>query len=365
MKVYTYNGSLIKNRTIMGSTKISTGDNREIKGAQQPKRIREGNILVTLSEKGRNLQKLMERVDKGERVNLFQEQNLTKEDITVIYNDQIDEFNQQAAKMEGNLSAPLSKEEREALLQSVLKPATKLHRLIPNIHTNAKLEKSLQNMGEEVKDAAYNIISSDFLAQDTSGKTETERFGQISLGMEKAQYLAQNYMNEEEGVLFLDAMETIAKYGINGTMSSDGKMDYQILWGPMVGAPDDVVSNKEVMKSFDPDSYAYYQGLLEKAAVTEDANKDLDAMRYEMSWFQNASREHPEWFQAKAQEYTEWKQQINNTSVPEIFKDADKTNSDGFMNSLLEQNQQQGLFQESVLRDNIEGFLQSLNKQEF
>lgn len=334
MKVYTYNGSLIKNRTIMGSTKISTGDNREIKGAQQPKRIREGNISVTLSEKGRNLQKLMERVDKGERVNLFQEQNLTKE-------------------------------EREALLQSMLKPATKLHRLIPNIHTNAKLEKSLQNMGEEVKDAAYNIISSDFLAQDTSGKTETERFGQISLGMEKAQYLAQNYMNEEEGVLFLDAMETIAKYGINGTMSSDGKMDYQILWGPMVGASDDVVSNREVMKSFDSDSYAYYQGLLEKAAVTGDANKDLDAMRYEMSWFQNASREHPEWFQAKAQEYTEWKQQINNTSVPEIFKDADKTNSDGFMNSLLEQNQQQGLFQESVLRDNIEGFLQSLNKQEF
>ena len=101
-------------------------------------------------------------------------------------------------------------EERNARFQEALKPAQKLHRIIPNIQTDAKLREGLKGMSEEVVDAAYSIIDNDFLPHNIGDMTEEERQNLIALGMEKARYLAKDMGSQ--GAKFLEAMETIAQY---------------------------------------------------------------------------------------------------------------------------------------------------------
>lgn len=54
---------------------------------------------------------------------------------------------------------------------------------------------------------------------------------------------------------FLSAMETIAKYGMNGMMDEKGNVTYDIKKGPMVGTPDDYLDRVDILKSKAPDLY--------------------------------------------------------------------------------------------------------------
>ena len=44
-----------------------------------------------------------------------------------------------------------------------------------------------------------------------------------AFGLEAAKYLAENYLDESHAADFLSAMETVAKYGLNGSVSDGGK----------------------------------------------------------------------------------------------------------------------------------------------
>ena len=44
-----------------------------------------------------------------------------------------------------------------------------------------------------------------------------------AFGQEAAKYLAENYLDESHAADFLSAMETVAKYGLNGSVSDGGK----------------------------------------------------------------------------------------------------------------------------------------------
>ena len=57
--------------------------------------------------------------------------------------------------------------------------------------------------------------------------SEEERQANISLGMKKAEYAANNFISEDKKVL-LDAMESIAKLASAGKMNADGNMDYGV-----------------------------------------------------------------------------------------------------------------------------------------
>ncbi len=66
----------------------------------------------------------------------------------------------------------LSEEEKTQLLRDSLKPVRKLHRIIPNIQTNDKLEKSLQGADESIVDAAYDIIKHKLLPHQVGSLTQ-------------------------------------------------------------------------------------------------------------------------------------------------------------------------------------------------
>ena len=53
----------------------------------------------------------------------------------------------------------------------------------------------------------YDIIRQNFLVGNTGSMTEEERQANISLGMKKAEYAAENFISEDSRKSFLEAME--------------------------------------------------------------------------------------------------------------------------------------------------------------
>ena len=226
-------------------------------------------------------------------------------------------------------------EERNARFQEALKPAQKLHRIIPNIQTDAKLCDSLKGMNEEIVDAAYSIIDTDFLPHDIGDMTEEERQNLISLGMEKARYLAKDMGSQ--GAKFLEAMETIAQYGMNGRTDENGKVTYDIRKGPMVGAPDDHLDITELMQRIDPKSYERYMSIWTEAMEKKDDSLMMDSVRFFLNWTKWAHKvKQPEIKEIK-DEYISWKEKMQETKVKKSY-DSSLTDMGSFMESIIMQN---------------------------
>ena len=85
---------------------------------------------------------------------------------------------------------------------------------------------ALENCGKEEKGFVYDIIRQNFLVGSSGSMTEEERQANISLGMKKAEYAAQNFIPEESREAFLEAMESIAKLASARKADSSGDMNY-------------------------------------------------------------------------------------------------------------------------------------------
>lgn len=136
--------------------------------------------------------------------------------------------------------------------------------LIGNIITDRALTNSLKEVDKNIVDAAYDIIYENLLKGDVSGLTENQRQSLISLGMEKAKYLAQNHMDGDKAKQFLSAMETVAKYGMNGKVGQNGKVLFNIKQGPIVEGMDD---DYEVLKQRKPELYKKINELQEESST--------------------------------------------------------------------------------------------------
>ncbi len=81
----------------------------------------------------------------------------------------------------------------------------------------------------------YDIIRQNFLVGNTGFMTEEERQANISLGMKKAEYAAENFIPEDSRKSFLEAMESIAKLASAGKADNNGNMDYGVGKGTYLG----------------------------------------------------------------------------------------------------------------------------------
>lgn len=79
------------------------------------------------------------------------------------------------------------------------------------------ISSSLENCSKEEQGFVYDIIRENFLIGNGSSMSEEERQANISLGMKKAEYAANNFISEDKKSSFLDAMESIAKLASAGT----------------------------------------------------------------------------------------------------------------------------------------------------
>ncbi len=164
---------------------------------------------------------------------------------------------------------------------------------------------ALENCGKEEQGFVYDIIRQNFLVGNNSFMTEEERQANISLGMKKAEYAAENFIPENSRKAFLDAMESIAKLASAGKADSSGNMDYGVAKGRYLGHGSNLVQTTnalDMMRTMDKDAYDEYQKI--------DKNEDggLSSLKYLTNWYAGAVKKNPSMvnnYEKQSEEYVE------------------------------------------------------------
>lgn len=242
-------------------------------------------------------------------------------------------------------------EESGAVVQNVEK------RIIPNIQLNERLVNSLDGSDGKVIDAAHSIINDNLLIRN-GATTEEERKALISLGFEKAKYLAENYMTKEKATDFLSAMEEIAKVAVNGSENQNGVIQYDIPRGPLVGAPNDNINEFDAMKKKDPTAWDEYSDLMNKAVKSGDTEGVISAMKHALNWSKKTHKENPQIFDEQIKNYSDWKEQVANSKIPDLFSEIDRTTKENF---LISADQLNNFIKQETLERNIKEFFNYLS----
>lgn len=239
---------------------------------------------------------------------------------------------------------PLSAEEeaikaaKQAEFDNAVVQLENTHRIIiPNTRTNKLLYSSLEGADENVTRAVTGIIKNYLMPSSVEGMSENERRDMAAFGLEEAKYLAENYLDKDKQGNFLAVMETIAKYGLNGSVAGDGKATYNIEKGlNYAGAIDDM----DILKEKTPGLYKEINELNQRIISHKDngkmgfgaeflnlfkrAQKVLDAVNDKGE----TNRE------AAISSYKDWEEKINNTAIPAVFNNTSYTDIASFFESL-------------------------------
>ena len=147
--------------------------------------------------------------------------------------------------------------------------------------------------------------------------TEEERQANISLGMKKAEYAAENFIPEDSRKPFLEAMESIAKLASAGKADNNGNMDYGV----------------------------------GKESSNED--RQLNALKYLTNWYEGAVKKNPSMvdnYEKQSEEYVE--KNVKDQKLDATFSDIKTENRAAFFESL------------KVFQNNNPNFLSSIIKRE-
>lgn len=235
--------------------------------------------------------------------------------------------------------------EKQAAFSRAVVQMENTHRLVvPNIQTNEKLYNSLEGVDENIVKATNGIIKNYFLPHNVGDMTEEQRQEMIAFGIEEAKYIAENYLTGDKASDFLSAMETIAKYGINGIVDESGNVTYDIKKGPMVGAPDDRLDRMDILKSKAPDLYDEINELnyniVNRKNGEKFGTKFLELhMRAEKVLNSKSGDDEKTNLEAAVEEYTDWKEKIEETKIPTIFSNVKYDNLQSLFASLQNQSQ--------------------------
>ena len=194
---------------------------------------------------------------------------------------------------------------------------------------------AVENCSKEEQGFVYDIIRENFLIGNGSSMSEEERQANISLGMKKAEYAANNFISEDKKSSFLDAMESIAKLASAGKMNADGNMDYGVKKGNYLGHGSNLVyttDGLDMMRSMDSGAYDEYQRISRESS---NSDRQLNTLKYLTNWYSNAVTKNPhmvEKYEAKSDEYIE--KNVKNQKVDSIFSDLKTESKSAFIESL-------------------------------
>lgn len=197
------------------------------------------------------------------------------------------------------------------------------------------ISSSLENCSKEEQGFVYDIIRENFLIGNGSSMSEEERQANISLGMKKAEYAANNFISEDKKSSFLDAMESIAKLASAGKMNADGNMDYGVKKGNYLGHGSNLVyttDGLDMMRSMDSGAYDEYQRISRESS---NSDRQLNTLKYLTNWYSNAVTKNPhmvEKYEAKSDEYIE--KNVKNQKVDSTFSDLKTESKSAFIESL-------------------------------
>lgn len=266
----------------------------------------------------------------------------------------------------GYLDRPLTEEEaarqaeRQAAFDSAVVHKENTHRMvIPNIQTNEKLYNSLSGVDEKVVSAANGIIKNYLLPSDVAGMSEDERKDMIAFGLEEAKYLAENYLDEKQADEFLSAMETIAKYGVNGTVADDGKVTYNIESGLNAAGS---IGDMNILKEKAPDLYKEIDDLNQSIINHTDGEKHgakfIELHKKAATILNSVDSNGKTISENAVDEYKKWEEKVEKTELPVTFQNVKYTNLQTFFESL---NNQSSFLSNKWIRNNAVNFMKWLN----
>jgi hypothetical protein len=229
--------------------------------------------------------------------------------------------------------------------------------IIPNHKTNEKLVKSLQGVSENVQRAAYSIIRKNLIPWNVGDLSEDQRQAAISLGMEKAKFLADNYLSQSAGSEFLDAMEMIAKFGMSGIKGDDGKMAYSIMWGKGTGIDDTNFNEFDLMKEKDPEAYQTYNALSAEGFRKRDVSIMHVAYQYLQGWIK---RSDPQWKDDMVEQFLTWYGNTLATKVPDLFDGSSAEDIKSFREQIKAKNVKNKALDETWLEKDLNSFQKTL-----
>jgi len=163
-------------------------------------------------------------------------------------------------------------------------------------------------------------------------REEEERQANISLGMKKAEYAAQNFIPEESREAFLEAMESIAKLASAGKADSSGDMNYGVAKARYLGHGSGLVQTTNalgMMQAMDKDAYAEYQ----KMGQNDDGG--LSSLKYLTNWYAGAVKKDPsmvDTYEKQSEEYVE--KNVKDRELDATFVDIKTESMAAFLESL-------------------------------
>lgn len=197
------------------------------------------------------------------------------------------------------------------------------------------ISSALENCSKEEQQFVYDIIRQNFLVGNSSSMSEDERQANISLGMKKAEYAANNFISEDNKSSFLDAMESIAKLASAGKIDASGNMDYGVKKGNYLGHGSNLVyttDGLDMMRAMDSDAYEEYQKISRESS---NSDRQLNTLKYLTNWYANAVTKNPHMvdeYEAKSDEYIE--KNVKNRKIDTTFKELRTENKSSFLESL-------------------------------
>ena len=215
------------------------------------------------------------------------------------------------------------------------------------------ISSSLENCSKEEQGFVYDIIRQNFLVGNTGSMTEEERQANISLGMKKAEYAAENFIPEDSRKSFLEAMESIAKLASAGKADNNGNMDYGVGKGTYLGHGSNLVKTTnalDMMRTMDGSAYTEYQKI-SKESSNED--RQLNALKYLTNWYEGAVKKNPSMvdnYEKQSEEYVE--KNVKDQKLDATFSDIKTENKAAFFESL------------KVFQNNNPNFLSSIINRE-
>ena len=232
------------------------------------------------------------------------------------------------------------------------------HRIvIPNYETNEHLYNSLAGAGDNVISSTMGIISNYLMPGDASGLSEQERQDMAAFGLEAARYLAENYLDESHAADFMSAMETVAKYGLNGSVSDGGKVIYLLQEGQvrMSGAPGSYVDMEGWLKANDTELYNQINELNQSIINHKDGEKHsakfIELYTKAAKKILDASSD-----TKKDSGYADWKEKVEKTKLPATFQNVKYNGFQSFLESL----QNQSSLSNSWISANVSRFMKWL-----
>ena len=232
------------------------------------------------------------------------------------------------------------------------------HRIvIPNYETNEHLYNSLAGAGDNVISSTMGIISNYLMPGDASGLSEQERQDMAAFGLEMAKYLAENYLDESHAADFMSAMETVAKYGLNGSVSDGGKVINNVQEGKvrMSGAPGSYVDMEGWLKANDTELYNQINEL--NQSIINHKDRENHSAKF-IELYTKAAKKILDASSGTKKDsgYADWKEKVEKTKLPATFQNVKYNGFQSFWESL----QNQSSLSNSWISANVSRFMKWL-----